>query len=129
MVTEQNIDRTELHAGLRQEIQRVNALLFEDHTASIVQYMAILFAGGALAAARLPEAFIAIPLFWNLWILHMLVKHVSTIKLAAYARHLEVQANSLLPEPVFRYQAALTQRLDRDRLHVFITRPTRFCRE
>lgn len=119
MATKQDHDQSEVHAGLRQEIQRVNSLLFEDQTSSIIQYMAVLFAGAAVAALKAPEAFVVIPLFWNLWILHMQVKHITTLKLAAYARYLEEKANSLLSEPIFRYQAVLTQRTDRDRPHIF----------
>lgn len=110
--------------ALGDELSRVYERLRSPSTTSVGQYTAIVLASGLLAAARYPEAFVVVPVFWTAWMLHALVLDLDSVKLAVYARWLERQANRELGRQVFVWESDLA---DRGRVNRPIAYPASVC--
>lgn len=94
------------------ELKRVNALLEEaaEATARVLQFIAIAFAAGVVAALQRPGLFVSVPLFWSAWLLYAQTVDRTTIKRRAYAKHLESRANALLGTSELLWHERLTSR-------------------
>jgi hypothetical protein len=75
-----------------------------------MQFIAIAFAAGVVAAIQRPGLFVSVPLFWSAWLLYAQTVDRTTIKRRAYAKHLEARANALLGGSELLWHERLTSR-------------------
>jgi hypothetical protein len=94
------------------ELQRVYEHLERNNEGAlrVIQFIILAFGAALIAAAEVPEAFVAVPIFWTVWLLYSRLVNFNTLKLALYARYLEKQVNAALKSPVFFWESRATQR-------------------
>jgi len=107
--TESTPDTVSLLVG---ELTRVHERVFSSaaSTATIIQFIIVIFVGGVVAAAEFRAAFAAVPVFWSVWMLHSLLTDRDTIKMAEYAKWLETEANQLAGRTIWRWETDLAAR-------------------
>lgn len=100
-------------SALRSELERIyRRIEGQDRSVDVLQFGVLLFGGSVLAASQYAEAIAALPVFWNVWFLYVVMVDVDTIKLSAYAESLETEINRRLHLPVYGWEARLAQRGD-----------------
>ena len=63
---------------------------------NIIQYSVLLVGVTIIAADKHTEALVALPVFWNIWLLYAINVDHDTAKKVAYVEHLETYANEVL---------------------------------
>ena len=107
-------------AAIVSEIQRLYARLTPSATGVTMNAVSSIAIGaGAIAATRVPEAFITIPIFWTAWLFHSLILDLEALKDSSHLRWLEAIGNQILDVPIFVSETALTRRNQRARPAVF----------
>lgn len=97
---------------LTRELQRLYTKLEknDEGTLSIIQFIVLVFGASIVAADRIPEAVVAVPVFWTVWLMQSRVVDFNTLKLSLYTANIEQQLNSLLQRPYFFWESRMTQR-------------------
>jgi hypothetical protein len=94
------------------ELQRVYEHLERNNESprTVIQFMILAFGAALIAAAEVPEALVAVPIFWTIWLLYSRLVDFNTLKLSLYAQYLENELNEALGKPVFFWESRVTQR-------------------
>lgn len=99
-------------AALLAELHRVYGRMThnDENTTLVIQFIVLVFGAGVVAANVVPEAIVAVPIFWTVWLMHSVVVDVNTLKYSVVAADLEQKANTLLAVPVFCWETSMAER-------------------